>query len=69
MKLRPEMISDICELEPIFLTQNAIAIDKKLTASMFDPGVNSCCETTVCGLSSSQDQNQLNFEEKAIYLT
>ena len=27
-----------------------------------------CCETTVCGLSSNQHQNQLNFKEKAIYL-
>ncbi len=25
-------------------------------------------ETTVCGLSSSQHQNQLDFEQKAIYL-
>ena len=55
---REPFINDL----PIFLTQNAIAIDKKLTASMFDPGVNSCCETTVCGLSSNQHQNQLNFE-------
>ncbi len=34
---------------PAFLTQNAIAIDIRLTASMFDPGVNSCCQRTVCG--------------------
>ena len=53
---------------PISLTQNAIANWRRLTASMFDPGVNSCCETTVCGLSSSQHQNQLNLEKKAIYL-
>ena len=51
-----------------FSHKRAIAINKKLTASRFDAGVNSCCETTVCGLSSSQHQNQLNFEEKAIYL-
>ena len=53
---------------PVYLTQKAIAEVSCFTASMFDPGVIFCCETTVCGLSSSQHQNQLNFEEKANYL-
>ncbi len=48
--------------KPAFLTKNAIAKAKKPTASRFEPGVSSCCQRTVCGLSSSQHQNQLNFE-------
>ncbi|MGB5714232.1 MAG: hypothetical protein WBM44_25385 [Waterburya sp.] len=55
-------------LKPVFLTQKAIAKPRSFTASRFYPGVNSCCETTVCGLSSSQHQNQLNFNKKGIYL-
>ena len=41
-------------LHPAYLTQNAIAIDRTLTRYSFETSVNSCCQTTVCCLSSSQ---------------
>ncbi len=40
---------DTLEANPAFLTQNAIAINKTLTRSRFEPDVDSCCQGTVRG--------------------
>ena len=56
------------QAKPVFLTKYAIALARKLTASRFAPNVCSCCQTTVCCEGSSRNQNQLEFEQKTIYL-
>ena len=58
---------ELSDAKPAFLTNTAIAISRSLAKARFNPGVHGCCQTTVCCLSYSLDQNQLEFEQKAIY--
>ena len=43
-----KLLTDKAEDLPRISHPKAIAKFRKLTASRFDPGVNSCCQTTVC---------------------
>ncbi len=74
-QLLTKLLHPICDtyyndklLRPAFLTKSAIALTRSFTKSRFDPDVRFCLKTTVCCESSCLHQNQLEFEQKAIYL-